>query len=71
MVIRLIVENVCFRLAGTSSAWEAEALPLDDTCKMLGFGILQSDGVTSHGRVVEEWCWIILDLNMNSSRVCR
>jgi len=40
---------------GTPSAWEAEALPLDDTRKMLGYpAILQSNGVT-HDRVVEEW----------------
>ena len=40
----------------TSSAWEAEVLPLNYTRRMLGCpAILQSDGVTSHGRVVEEW----------------
>ena len=40
---------------GTASAWEAEAVPLDDTRKMLGVAkILQSDGVTSHLTVVEE-----------------
>ena len=40
----------------TSSAWEAEVIaiirrPLTAQCPQ----ILQSDGVTSHGLVVEEW----------------
>ncbi len=44
------------RKAG-KTAWEAEVLPLNYARKRPNTHcILQSDGVTSHGRVVEERC---------------
>jgi hypothetical protein len=41
---------------GVQEAWEAEVLPLNNTRLFLrSTKILQSDPVTSHGQVVEEW----------------
>jgi hypothetical protein len=62
--IHVQVAGVCFSeflpltigIKGRLSAWEGEALPLDDTSLDVWFPqIPQSNGVTSHGRVVEEW----------------
>ncbi len=42
----------------TSSAWEAEVIAIIRRPLNLCFAtILQFDGVTSHGIVVEEWHW--------------